>query len=132
MNLFKSKENIWKTFSNLNGGTFFEGQYGMLDGTIINYKNWVITFDYFDLYSGKYKERFTRIYVPLNSKDDFRFEIYNNGIIRTIEKIFGAQDIEIGIKEFDKRFILKSNRNHWHVRCKIACPQATAFPLDPL
>nr|WP_315150009.1 hypothetical protein [uncultured Flavobacterium sp.] len=109
INIFGSKENIWKSFSEQTGGTFFEGQYGMLDGTIISYKNWKIVFDYYDLYSGKFNERFTRIFVPIVSVDDFRFEIYNNGIIRSIEKIFGAQDIEIGIKEFDKRFILKAN-----------------------
>jgi len=109
INIFGSKENIWKSFSEQTGGTFFEGQYGMLDGTIISYKNWKIVFDYYDLYSGKFNERFTRIFVPIVSLDDFRFEIYNNGIIRSIEKIFGAQDIEIGIKEFDKRFILKAN-----------------------
>lgn len=109
INLFGSKENIWKSFSEQTGGTFFEGQYGMLDGTIISYKNWKIVFDYYDLYSGKFNERFTRIFVSIVSLDNFRFEIYNNGIIRSIEKIFGAQDIEIGIKEFDKRFILKAN-----------------------
>lgn len=109
INIFGSKENIWKSFSEQTGGTFFEGQYGMLDGTIISYKNWKIVFDYYDLYSGKFNERYTRIFVPIVSLDDFRFEIYNNGIIRSIEKIFGAQDIEIGIKEFDKRFILKAN-----------------------
>ena len=109
INIFGSKENIWKSFSEQTGGTIFEGQYGMLDGTIISYKNWKIVFDYYDLYSGKFNERFTRIFVPIVSLDDFRFEIYNNGIIRSIEKIFGAQDIEIGIKEFDKRFILKAN-----------------------
>ncbi len=109
INLFKSKENIWKSFSKQSGGTFFEGEYGMLDGTIVSYKNWKIVFDYYDLYSGKFNERFTRVFVPIVSLDDFRFEIYNNGIIRSIEKFFGAQDIEIGIKEFDKRFILKSN-----------------------
>ena len=109
INIFGSKENIWKSFSEKTGGTFFEGQYGMLDGTIISFKNWKIVFDYYDLYSGKFNERFTRIFVPIVSLDDFRFEIYNNGIIRSIEKIFGAQDIEIGIKEFDKQFILKAN-----------------------
>lgn len=109
INLFGSKENIWKSFSEQTGGTFFEGQYGMLEGTIISYKNWKIVFDYYDLYSGKFNERFTRIFVSIVSLDNFRFEIYNNGIIRSIEKIFGAQDIEIGIKEFDKRFILKAN-----------------------
>lgn len=111
LNIFKRK-NIWKTFSEQSGGNFFEGEHGMLDGTIVSYKNWKITFDYYDLYSGKFNERYTRIFVPINSLDDFKFEIYNNGIIRSIEKIFGAQDIEIGITEFDKKFILKANNGY--------------------
>jgi len=109
INIFGKKENIWKSFSEQTDGFFFKGEYGMLDGTIITYKNWKIIFDYYDLYSGKFNERFTRVFVPIDSLDDFKFEIYNNGIIRSIEKIFGAQDIEIGITEFDKRFILKAN-----------------------
>ncbi|NUY82032.1 hypothetical protein HUK80_14095 [Flavobacterium sp. MAH-1] len=95
--------------SELTGGTFFGGRYGMSDGTIVNYKNWEISFDYYDLYSGKFNQRFTRVFVPITSKDNFRFEIYNNGIIRSVEKLFGAQDVEIGIKGFDKKFILKAN-----------------------
>lgn len=106
---FGKNEHTWKRFSELTGGTFFTGRYGMLDGTIVNYKNWNIVFDYYDLYSGKFKQRFTRIFVPIDSRDNFKFEIYNNGIIRSVEKFFGAQDIEIGIKEFDKKFILKAN-----------------------
>lgn len=126
INLFGSKENIWKSFSEQTGGTFFEGQYGMLDGTIISYKNWKIVFDYYDLYSGKFNERFTRIFVSIVSLDNFRFEIYNNGIIRSIEKIFGAQDIEIGIKEFDKRFILKAN-NRFKLKKLLINPQIRQF-----
>lgn len=109
INLFGNKENIWKNFSELTGGTFFSGRYGMSDRAIVNYKNWEISFDYYDLYSGKFNQRFTRIFVPITSKDNFRFEIYNNGIIRSVEKFFGAQDVEIGIKGFDKKFILKAN-----------------------
>ncbi|MFY0481538.1 hypothetical protein ACI6PS_02950 [Flavobacterium sp. PLA-1-15] len=109
INLFGRNEDTWKHFSESTGGTFFSGRYGKLDGTIVNYKNWDIVFDYYDLYSGKFNQRFTRIFVPIDSRDSFKFEIYNNGIVRSVEKFFGAQDIEIRIKEFDKKFILKAN-----------------------
>lgn len=109
INLFGKKESIWKNFSKQLGGIYIEGQYGQLDGTLVSYDGWNIKFDYYDLYSGKFSSRFTRVFVSINSLDNFRFEVYNNGAIRSIEKIFGAQDIEIGIKEFDNKYILKSN-----------------------
>lgn len=51
----------------------------------------------------------TRVITPITAIDDFRFELYRNGFIRKIEKIFGAQDVEIGPEEFDRSFIIKAN-----------------------
>lgn len=51
----------------------------------------------------------TRGITRINAVDDFRFELYRNGFIRKIEKIFGAQDVEIGREEFDRSFIIKAN-----------------------
>jgi hypothetical protein len=106
----KNKINIWEEFANLTGGKFVERQEAWLsDKTEIDYKGWKIFFDNYTLWSNQYSKEMTRIISPIISIDNFRFEIYQNGFIRSIEKIFGAQDIEIGRPEFDKSFIIKSN-----------------------
>ena len=105
----KNQINIWQEFSKETGGTFKEGYSWRSDSTEIEYKKWKITFDNFTVWSGKYSSETTRIIVPLNISNNFRFEIYREGFIRKIEKIFGAQDVEIGYPEFDKAFTIKSN-----------------------
>ncbi|SEO77006.1 hypothetical protein SAMN05444671_4072 [Flavobacterium sp. CF108] len=101
--------NIWKEFANQTNGTFKEGYSWQSDSVEIEYKNWKIVFDNYTLWSGKYSTEMTRVIVPIILQDNFRFEIYKEGFIRKIEKIFGAQDIEIGYADFDKTFTIKSN-----------------------
>ena len=105
----KNQINIWQEFSKETGGTFKKGYSWRSDSTDIEYKKWKITFDNFTVWSGKYSSETTRIIVPLNIINNFRFEIYREGFIRKIEKIFGGQDVKIGYPEFDKAFTIKSN-----------------------
>jgi hypothetical protein len=109
INNSKNKINIWQEFAKETGGTFKEGYSWISDSTEVNYKNWIIIFDNFTAWSGKYSTETTRIIVPITLIDNFRFEIYHEGFIRKIEKLFGAQDIKIGYPDFDKAFIIKSN-----------------------
>jgi hypothetical protein len=101
--------NIWQEFAKETKGTFKEGYSWRPDSNEIEYKNWKIVFDNYKLWSGKYSAQMTRIVVPITLKDHFKFEIYNEGFVRKIEKLFGAQDIEIGYPDFDKAFTIKSN-----------------------
>lgn len=105
----KNKINFWQKFTKETNGIFKEGYSWRSDSTEIEYKKWKIIFDNFTLWSGKHNAEMTRIIVPISLTDNFRFEIYNEGFVRKIEKLFGAQDIEIGYPEFDKAFTIKSN-----------------------
>lgn len=101
--------NIWQEFAKETNGNFKEGYSWQSDSNEIEYKNWKITFDNYTLWSGKYSTEMTRVVVPITLKDNFKFEIYREGFIRKIEKLFGAQDVEIGYPDFDKAFTTKSN-----------------------
>ncbi|MEO8238639.1 MAG: hypothetical protein ABI793_10855 [Flavobacterium sp.] len=105
----KNEINIWKDFANTVNGNFAEGYSWNSDSTTIEYKNRKIIFDNFTLWSGKYCTEMTRIVVPIILKDNFKFEIYREGLVLKIEKIFGGQDVEIGYSDFDKAFTIKSN-----------------------
>lgn len=105
----KSKINIWQEFAKKTNSTFKEGHSWQSDSTEIGYKNWKIIFDHYTLWSGKHCTQMTRAIVPIILKDDFKFEIYDEGFVRKIEKLFGVQDIEIGYPDFDKAFTIKSN-----------------------
>ena len=101
--------NIWQEFAQKTNGTFKEGYSWNSDSTEIEYKNWKIIFDNYTLWSGKYSNELTRVIVPVKLQDNYRLEIYTEGLVRKIEKFFGAQDIEIGYPEFDHAFTIKSN-----------------------
>ena len=101
--------NIWQEFAKETNGTFKIGYSWISDSTTIEYKSWEIIFDNYTLWSGKYSAEMTRVIAPINLTDNFQFEIYREGFVRKIEKLFGAQDVEIGYSEFDKAFTIKSN-----------------------
>lgn len=101
--------NIWQEFAKETNGTFAEGYSWRSDSTEIEYKNWKIIFDNYKLWSGKHSTLMTRVITPITLKDNFKFEIYREGFVRKIEKLFGAQDIQIGYPDFDNAFTIKSN-----------------------
>lgn len=106
------KDAIWKNFATVTGGRFVKREEAWLsDRTEIEYNGWSIFFDYYDITSGKFSRRMTRVITPITAVDDFRFELYRNGFVRKIAKIFGAQDVEIGREEFDRSFIIKANND---------------------
>lgn len=105
----QNKINIWQEFAKETNGTFKVGYSWISDSNEIEYKNWKIIFDNYTAWSGKYSKEITRVIVPITLKDNFKFEIYNDGFVRKIEKLFGAQDLEIGYPDFDKAFVIKSN-----------------------
>ena len=103
------KNNIWAEFAKETGGKFIEGYSWHSDRTEVEYNNWKIIFDNYTLWSGKYSTEMTRVIVPFISVDSFKFEIYRTSFARKVEKLFGAQDVEIGRPDFDKAFVIKSN-----------------------
>lgn len=52
---------------------------------------------------------YTRVVAPLKLKKEFIFTIERETILDKIFIFFGAQDVELGIAEFDKEYIIKSN-----------------------
>ncbi|MBC7846520.1 MAG: hypothetical protein H7Y10_08520 [Flavobacterium sp.] len=107
-----TEPNVFQRLANETNGEYIPPKYDESAKTEVMYGEWKITCDYFIHYAtvgGNNQKTYSRVIFAYNATDDFRFEIYNNGFIRLIEKIFGAQDIEIGRSNFDKKYIIKSN-----------------------
>ncbi|GEO10825.1 hypothetical protein [Segetibacter aerophilus] len=51
----------------------------------------------------------TSFSVQLPDETSFRFKIQKQGIKHEIGKLFGMQDVIIGNREFDKKFLIQSN-----------------------
>lgn len=52
---------------------------------------------------------FTSFNAYIYDRSNFRFAIHNESFKDEIAKIFGMQDIVLGYKDFDERFMIKSN-----------------------
>lgn len=109
----KDYELVWRQFSSENNGTYIVGQYDNLDSVEIIYLNHKIVFDryiHYQVVGGKsYDTEFTRVRLEFKSTDNLKLRLTEQGFIDNIGKLFGAQDIQIGDKVFDKRFMIKGN-----------------------
>lgn len=107
----KNKVNIWKVFADEMNGTFIPAKHDECSKAEIVYGNWKIILDNYYNYgeTGSRVMFFTRVIAKFESLDNFKFEIYQTDFLRSIEKLFRAQDITIGVRDFDNRFILKAN-----------------------
>jgi len=80
---------------------------------VIKYQGWiidlVIDIDPGGGFEGGYA--FTALSSELKNVDDFRFSLHHQDIIDEIGKLFGMQDLKIGIPEFDDKVIVKTNNS---------------------
>ena len=107
----KNYEAVWRQFSAENNGTYIVGKYDNLDSVEINYSNHKIVFDQYihcQVVGGtSYETEYTRIRLEFKSNDNLQLRLTKQGFIDNIGKLFGVQDIQIGDKAFDKRFMIK-------------------------
>lgn len=99
---------IWKQFSKENSGIFrFSPRGYRLD---FPYKDFTITIETHSYYTTHEEtSEYIRGVVEFASQDQFQLLLTRQGLIENISKIFGAQDIQIGDRRFDKDFMIKSN-----------------------
>lgn len=99
---------IWKQFSKENSGIFrFSPRGYRLD---FPYKDFTITIETYSYYtSHEETSEYIRGVVEFVSRDQFRLLLTRQGLVENISKFFGAQDIQIGDRRFDKDFMIKSN-----------------------
>lgn len=113
--LFSRKDNkaVWQKFSVENNGKFVSGQYDNLDSVEISYLNYKIIFDRYIYYqvvgAQSYDTEFTRVRLEFITLNDLRFRLTRQGFSDSFGKLFGFQDIQVGDKSFDNKFMIKGN-----------------------
>lgn len=101
---------IWQKFVDEKGGFF-------VPNCDIKVRVPVKSFDAdFSIYSHyttvsktSYQSLYTRGILEFFANDNYELLITQQGIVENVSKLFGAQDITIGQKKFDRKFMLKSN-----------------------
>ncbi len=101
---------VWQQFAKESRGTYSPISDARVE---FPYKDFKITFDAYTHYTvvggSSYEHEYTRGLVEFISPDGFKLLITQQGFIDNVGKLFGAQDIQIGDTQFDKKFMVKSN-----------------------
>lgn len=67
----------------------------------------------YDRYGHNQSQYFTLLNVTVEHATGFTFQVGQTTLMRKIGKTLGAQDIKTGNTDFDEKFILKGNDEHW-------------------
>ena len=109
----KYDQTVWQQFSLENDGKFIVGQFDKLDAVAIIYRSHNVIFDRYILYQvvgeRSFDTEFTRIRLECKTPNDLRFRLTTQSIVDAISKLFAAQDVQIGDRDFDRRFLVKGN-----------------------
>lgn len=108
----KTTDDIWQQVSaDLSGQDVYEYNVILVqDGRQVEL---VIDIDPGGGFEGGYQ--FTSLKAPITSESDFRFALHHKGLIDTVGKFFGMEDVVIGYPEFDETLIVKtSDRERTH------------------
>lgn len=107
------KKTAWRQFAKETGAAYIDGHFGNSDRIEISFEKWQIVFDVYisRVMSGSasYQQAYTRVRAPFIPRDDLKFSVYRKGLLSSIGKLFGAQDIVVGDPVFDDAFIIKGN-----------------------
>jgi hypothetical protein len=79
----------------------------------------MVTLDTYSVPSGDSSSTYTRMRAPLQNKDGFQFTVFREGLVARLDKKLGLQDIEIGVPDFDREFVIQAN-NESRVRTLLA------------
>jgi hypothetical protein len=117
-----SRDEIWSRLAEEVNGRYVDGSF--LKGALVevSHDEWTITLDSYAVSTGKTTVVFTRIRAPYVNPDGFRFSVSRAGMFTEIAKWLGMQDIEIGIEEFDRDFVIKGT-NEEKLRALFANPR---------
>lgn len=104
-----SKKEIWKKLCNEIEATFVDGGFWGGDKVVAKVNKWAVTLDTYTVSTGRISITYTRMRAPYVNKDGFQFKFYRKSIFSDLGKLFGMQDIEVGIPFFDEKYIVQGN-----------------------
>jgi hypothetical protein len=102
-----SREEIWRQLSREIGARFVDGGTWGGDRVQARHGEWTITLDTYAVHTGKVTLLFTRLRAPYVNPDHFRFSITRRGWFSGLAEMLGAQDVEVGFRDFDEAFVVK-------------------------
>jgi hypothetical protein len=103
------REPLYRQLADRLRGRFQEGKRFESDRVVASSGPWEIVLDEYTVHANNVYIPYTRLRAPFLNKDGLRFALAREGFFQRLGKRFGLQDIQIGDKAFDDRFLIKGN-----------------------
>ena len=113
------RDSAWRQLASDLGAEFMEGGFMHSGKVQAHMRRWTVTLDAYSVPSGDSSTTYTRMRAPFENKDGFEFAIFREGLVARLDKKLGMSDLEIGMPEFDRDFVIQSN-NETRVRALLA------------
>lgn len=103
----ENRKTAWRRLADEIGGDFEEGGLVKMYQVHFRHRDWDIALDTVSERRGQAQRSYTRITAGFMKKTDFNFGISRQTSVSQAFGYLGAQDILIGIPEFDDQFVVK-------------------------
>lgn len=112
----QARAKAWGELARRTGLALEQGSFFVPPRLTGGYRGHSLTLDTFTRGSGKSSNTYTRIVIFVNNQANIYLALYEEGLFSKIGKFFGAEDVQIGDEEVDRRFILKSRPENFAAR----------------
>lgn len=92
---------MWRRLAGEIDGNYVDGNFWQRSKIQASHAGWLITLEE----HGKYHH--TRMSAPFLNPGGFRFTVYRKGVFTDLGKYLGMQDVEVGLPDFDRDFVIK-------------------------
>lgn len=106
------RADAWSALANELGAKFIESRWASGESVVLTTGpdgSWRIVLDLYVISTGKVTITFTRLRVPFVNPTAFRFSIHKTNFLTPLSIWLGAQDVQIGVPDFDEKFVIKSS-----------------------
>jgi len=135
----ESQEDVWRRVADVLPGRFEAG--GLVESPKVHAElaGFNVVLDIYTVNSNNGSFQYTRLRAPFINAGRLRFGIGRTSVFSRLGALFGAQDIVIGVADFDRAFVIKGNDearirlllSHPPLRAAIAAqPGGTIAVLD--
>jgi len=90
----------------MQSGRYFPFRSGVIRGTADNV---VFEIDHYDVSQGRSSTPYTRVRAKAIEPMPLVTKVYREGLLSTVGKLIGTQDVEVGQPEFDEKFMVKAD-----------------------
>jgi hypothetical protein len=121
-----SEQEAWSELARQVGGAFTARTWRAPSSVVARIGGFDLVLDTYTVSTGKSSTTFTRLRAPFINGTGLRFGVHRAHFLSPLEKFFGRQDLEIGVPDFDRSYVIAGN-DEARVRSLLADPTLRAL-----